>query len=236
MATAGDLINQSLRLIGVLEAGKTAESQDSEDALDTLNQMIAGWSNEKLMTYVLDDVDKALTADDGTYSIGPTGDIEVLRPVRIASAYTRDSASQDRTIEIINNAQWSQITLKSQPSSYPKYLYYRPDMANGQINLWPLPSSGLTLYLEVWHQIVSFSSLTSAVSLPPGYERAIKFNLAEELGLEYSDADISLLDRIKAKAVESKAFIKNVNNKDIPVLTSPLAGRGRFNIKSGEYY
>jgi len=42
--TLQELIDKALTEIHVIEAGDTANSTDSEDALDDLNQMLAAWS------------------------------------------------------------------------------------------------------------------------------------------------------------------------------------------------
>jgi hypothetical protein len=43
MSTAGDIINQALKDVGVIGSGEAASGDDVVDALDTLNQMIAQW-------------------------------------------------------------------------------------------------------------------------------------------------------------------------------------------------
>jgi len=234
MSTAGAIINQTLKILGVLEAGQTASGEESADALVTLNQMVDSWSNEKLMLHVLDDVSNSLTTGTSQYTIGSGGDWTDTRPLRITKAYVQDSDGNDYPMQIINNSEWSDIWLKTQGNSYPRYLYYRPDYPLGQINIWPEPSASLTLKLEVWNVLSTFASLTTSVSLPQGYERAIKYNLAIDLAPEYEEARIS--PTVAKLAMESKAVIKNVNNKDIPVLISPLARRGRFNVNTGDYY
>ena len=43
MSTAGDIINQALKDVGVIGPGEAASGDDVVDALDALNQMIAQW-------------------------------------------------------------------------------------------------------------------------------------------------------------------------------------------------
>ena len=44
METAGDIINGSLRLLGVLAEGETPSADTSQDALRAMNQMIDSWN------------------------------------------------------------------------------------------------------------------------------------------------------------------------------------------------
>jgi len=54
MASAGDIINGSLRLLGVLAEGETPSAATSQDALTALNQMIDSWNTERLATFFRD--------------------------------------------------------------------------------------------------------------------------------------------------------------------------------------
>jgi len=64
-----------------------------------------------------------------------------------------------------------------------------------------------------------FADINTNVDFPPGYIRALKYNLAVEIAPEYGKA-ISPLIREQAKT--SKEGIKDTNNKNIPVLVSEL--------------
>ena len=46
--TAGQQIERSLRLLGVLAEGETPSAATSQDALMALNQMIDSWNTERL--------------------------------------------------------------------------------------------------------------------------------------------------------------------------------------------
>lgn len=63
--TANDIINGALRNINVLEAGETANAQDSADALQVLNDLIESWSLDHLFIYA--SVENVLTYTSGQY-------------------------------------------------------------------------------------------------------------------------------------------------------------------------
>ena len=74
MATAGDIINGSLRLIGVLAEGEVPSSETSDDALNAMNQMIESWNTERLSVYSTQD--QVFNWPPATISrtLGPSGD------------------------------------------------------------------------------------------------------------------------------------------------------------------
>jgi hypothetical protein len=234
MATANDIVKGALRKLGVIGAGETPSAEDANIAFEALNDLIESWSNERLMLPNLTQVSKALTTSNGTYSIGlVTGDINVARPVSIDSAFIRDSASQDSQVAIISDEQYSLISNKSAPDDVPGYLYYRPTYPLGQINLYPTPLASLTLYMSVWAQISAFATLNTTVALPPGYKRALEYNLAVEISSDFTEASQLVI----TKAMESKSWIKTANSKVTPILRTPVdfLGYGRgFDITVGE--
>ena len=222
MGTANNIITDALKLLGEWQKGEAPDADESADGLRALNLLIDSWANERLMLFQLVERTKALTANDGTYTIGTGGDIDTTRPVRIERAWVRDAENNDSVLAIIDNKSWSRIPIKSIQGMDPLYLYYRAAYPLGQINLYPLPGSGLTLYLQVWDQLTQFTALTTSASFPPGYERALIYNLAVEIAPMYGAV---LRPEVVQVAVDSKAQIKTVNmviprmDTDLPIQT-----------------
>jgi len=137
-------------------------------------------------------------------------EIECKRPDSIKYAFIRDANSTDSPVCLLDNMEYSTITNKSTTGGYPTHLYYRPNYPLGEINLYPIPGSGLTLYLQVRDSLTPFRTLDSLVSMPSGYERAITYNLAVDIAPEYGAtprADVMQIAR------ESLGNIKNVNTR-----------------------
>ena len=53
--SAGDIINGSLRLLGVLAEGEPPSAETSADALLAMNQMIESWNTERLSIFSTQD-------------------------------------------------------------------------------------------------------------------------------------------------------------------------------------
>lgn len=234
MATALDIIKGAMRCCNVLAISETPTGDESAAALTTLNDMLASWANHKLMTYQMVQRSKALTSGTAAYTIGSGGSIDTTRPLRINAAFVRDSNSSDFPISVISNDEYARISSKSLTGSYPGYLYYRANYPLGQINLYPAPGSGMTLYLEVWDQLTQFTALTDTVSLPPGYERLLKYGLAIELAAEYHPPE-QLMQSVRASFMDAKESLQDVNNVEVPILRCDSVSGGSFNITSGEY-
>ena len=209
MTTANDLITKALKLNGKLGQGQTLSSYDADDCLDSLNAMLDSWWNERLSVYQILRETFTLVASDDDYTIGTGGQIATTRPIKITNAFiTADDI--DYPMEIITVEEYDAIQSKTVESDFPLYLYYQPSYPLGIIYLYPVPSATHTLNFDSWKQIQSFADLTTEMALPPGYQRAIEYNLSIETAPLFGVVDIP--PAVTKIAIESKAAISRINS------------------------
>lgn len=241
MATALSMIKRSLRLCGAIGMGDPVGDEEAADALEALNAMLDSWKIERLMVYQIVQNSHSWTAAATSRSIGTSGspNFNSARPDRIDSAFIRDTNSQDYPLEVLTDrTQYDGIVIKSITSTLPEYLFYDPVFPLGVLYLYPVPSVAVTLKLNTWQTLQSFETLTEELSLPPGNERAIVFNLAIELAPEYGDGK-KMAPQVPVIAVQSKAAIKTINQPSMVAqldygvgALGKLSGGGRYNIFS----
>lgn len=78
MTTPLDIVTRALKSINALEGGETPEPEVANDAFDQLNDMLAQWSNERMMIHYVSDVIFPLVANTKDYTIGPGGTINAV--------------------------------------------------------------------------------------------------------------------------------------------------------------
>lgn len=230
MSTAADTIKRAMRLIGVLGAGATPSDEDYEDGLTALNGMLGSWNNDGLMCYATQTESLSLADGDSTYTIGPAGDLNTTRPVAVEAAWIlEDNISYPVTI--ISDAQYDAIQNKTTESSWPNVANYRATMATGTLYVYPVPNAVRTMKLRTRVVLESFDAVTDAVSLPPGWEDALAFNLAIRIAPEF---EVAVRPEVIAVARETKAGIKNANVRPIEAVSELglLFGHGSSNIES----
>lgn len=211
MATANDLITKSLRLISVLGSGRrTATANELDDGLASLNSMLDGFSIERLMIYQILEETHTLVVGTADYTIGSGGDIDTTRPVKIENIFLRDDADNDYLLHQIDNLPFDSIPLKT-VTSRPRVFYYDAQFPLGVIKLMYPPAYADTMHVNSWKQLQSFANGTTALAMPPGYQRMIEFNLALELHGEYPGS--ILTDDVRRVANQSKANLKKLNSK-----------------------
>jgi hypothetical protein len=234
--TAGDQINGALRLLGVLAEGETPSAATSQDALNALNQMIDSWNTERLAVFSTQDQVFSWLPGFISRTLGPTGDFVGNRPILLDdSTYFKDPASGiSYGIKIINQQQYDGIAVKTVTSTYPQVIWINMSYPDIEMYIYPVPTKVLEWHFVSVEELTQPALLSTALSFPPGYLRAFRYNLACEFAPEFGIEPSPTVSRI---AMASKRNLKRINNPDdIMSLPYSIVGtRQRFNVYSGNY-
>jgi hypothetical protein len=208
--TALEIIKTAMRLIGVIATGETPSAAEAADGLSALNDVIETWNTEGMTVYGSIATAFTATPNVGSYTIGPTGAFVTAspRPVRIDGVYA-SFQGVDFPVQQWTYDQYMGAAVKATASTYPTRYAYVNTFPNGQIYLWPVPAVAITLNLDIAVQIGAITSLATALTFPPGYARALQWELAAELAPQYG---IELTATQVALARNAKAAIKKANH------------------------
>jgi len=236
MASAGEIINGSLRLIGALAEGEVPSAETSADALMAMNQMIDSWNTERLMIYNTIDQQFTWPSDQITQTLGPTGDFIGLRPVALDdSTYYRDaSTGVSFGIKFINQQQYDGIAVKTVTSTYPQVMWINMEYPDIAMTVYPKPTRALEWHFISVQELSQPATLATELAFPPGYLRAFRYNLAREIAAEFGIEPPRTVSQI---ANVSKRNLKSQNNPN-DIMSIPYAimvSRQRFNIYAGNY-
>lgn len=235
MPTALDLITTAAVKLGAIQTGEALTADEATDSLAILNSMMDAMSIEKDMIYDIQQESLTWTASSASMTIGSGGDFNTTRPVRIEhGTYFRDSNTIDDPVHIVFDRQtYDTLASKTDTTTFPQLLYYEPSYPLGTIFVYPVPSANITLKLNSWKQLQSFSLKTTALAMPNGYQWMIEHNLAVHLEPVFS---IPCPESVKMEAIASKKRIKRINHVPITSLneaTFVTNGRGRADIEAG---
>ena len=236
MATAGDIINGSLRLLGVLAEGEVPSAETSQDALNAMTQMVDSWSTERLAVYATQDQVFTWPAGLLSRTMGPSGDFVGNRPVLLDdSTYFRDPGTGvSYGIKFINQQQYNGIAVKTVTSTYPQVIFTNMTFPDIEMYIYPRPTRALEWHFISVEELTQPATLATTLHFPPGYLRAFRYNLACEMAPEFGTEPSAQVRRI---AMSSKRNIKRINNPD-DIMAMPysiIASRQRFNVYSGNF-
>jgi len=219
MATALTMIQRAMRIARVTGKGETLDQDEAQDGLTALNSMLDSWQTETLSVYQIREESFTWTGAAQSRTIGASGNFVTDLPVRVdpSSAFVSNSIDYSiGTRGIIDVSAWAAIADKTTQSTIPWLIYPEYGAALVTLYAYPIPSANITFKLRSWKRLQSFSALTTVLALPPGYEEAIVFNLAERYGFEFGK---TLSREAKQTAKASKANIQTINTR-VPVMAS----------------
>lgn len=216
---AKDIIEAMLYNLRVYSPNQAIPGDEFERNLSALNSMLDSWSNDNLLIVSRTTENFSLTALDPTYSIGDGSDFDTERPVSVLpkASWIRDSSDNDYPLLPMTEEEWAAVSDKSPTSgSYPEYLWYNPKYPAGEINLYPIPQSGLTLYLTSEKPFNLFGDVYTSFSFPPGYRAAFEWNFTIWCAPRYGKSKMVTPD-MRAMADKALSAIERKNAAAKPI-------------------
>lgn len=232
ISTAGDLIRAALDKLLVLGTQDTLADADMQTGLDALNALLDSWWTQSLAVYTIEQQNFPATANVGTYTIGPAQTWNTTRPLRIVNAFARYQ-SVDYPIRPIDRVQYDGIPYK-QVGGIPLVLFYDREYPTGTVTLYPVPPNAMDIYLDTYQQIQSFATYADPINLPPGYQRALVWNLAVEMSDSFGRP---VTPNMQRQADLSLGNLKRLNRQDVLMKYdfAILANNVAYNVYSDTY-
>lgn len=243
MATTTDItvrkiIEGSFKLLGIMSDGSTLTAAEYDDALDTFNDLVQAWNLENLLVYSTNRDTFPFVSGQQTYTLGTGGNFNMPRPTRIerASISYNISPSVEIPLKLIDVESWQNIAVKETQGTFPLYLYINNGYPYTELNFWPVPTGPSQVILYTWHQLDIAANLDTVLSLPQGYNRALKYNLAMEIASMFDKVPTAIVQR---NAILSKSSINDINAGS-PIATADSAFARKSSVgdalKSRGYY
>jgi len=233
VTTAQDLIKGALKLLQVYSSDTTITSDEANDGLDSLNLVLESLSLDSFIIPYESKETFTLTPNKAVHTFGVGGDFNSERPLKVDQV-TVNVSGTDWPVRIMAYDDWAAIKLKTLNTNYTQYAYFEATYPLVNVHLWPISPSANTITIYSRKQLTQFSTLFSAIVLPPGYKQMLKTMLAVALAPEYQTTAGEDVIRM---ATAAKAAVKRVNYRPITTtadqaILGPNAGT-RFNIYSG---
>ena len=197
--TVQDLIDRTLRLIGVIASGESPTTTERNDAFAALNAMLLSWNAEQVTLFSVTLQTVTLTGA-ASYPLA-------TRPRRIKSAAVTATGGGSRPPLLVDAVGWSSVQDKTRTGLWAEALYCDYAFPTANVYLSPKPAGG-TLEIYSYTPLTAFSNLSSSITLPDGYERALTYALAVEIAPEYGR---TLPQEVVAVAGQSKQAITALN-------------------------
>lgn len=198
-----DLISGSLRLLGVVGQGQTAKGQEIVDGLNVLNEFIDSLNVAGTILWA-----------DKIKSFPAASLISSENVGQITDAYYTGNGI-DYPLAIVDASFMIGIPDKS-ISGTPAVLYSDNNYPNMMLGIYPVPSSG-TISILYKAKLVKVG-LDDAISIPPAFQRMLRYNLAVSISPEYgldAPAGVQRIALDTLDAVQKNGFVPPIMEFDI---------------------
>ena len=247
--TGADLAYTAYRIAGILpEPGRGYSQSEAWDALKVLNSLIDSMLAERLMVWAYLRTQWVTTANKGEYTVGNTivngkqpDWYGIPRPEEITLAgyvFTNTQPQIEQQMKVLTYQEWAALSPKNLTSSIPYMLYFRADVPNGTIFLWPVPTDpSVQIALYTWLNVQRIPALTTQLILPPAYQELLEYGLAIRLAGMFPRR--SKLDPNAPRMYDqARTKVMSANEPKLQMRTELAAGgakqaKGQFNIITG---
>lgn len=241
---ANAVISAAFSDLGVFQPGDVIPPADANGALNRLNAMISGWGISPLLIPLVDREVFNVVANQSTYTMGPGGDFDTIRPQSLNGAgllMPTQSASTgpiEIPIGMLTDDMYQAIQTKDLTNALWTDVYFNPTYDDGfaSVFLWPTPNS--TTYRCVLYrgeQLQGFTNLTTLGDFPPGAFEAMQYNLGKRLAPSYGGTGWTGV--LEEMANESLFLFKRANTKLNDLAVDPAMTqnhRGGYNIQTDQ--
>ena len=149
--------------------------------------------------------------------------VNVSRPVKVLDGSFLRINGVDFPIQWITREQYNSMAVKSVSSPIACYGFYDQNFPTGNIYLWPYPTAGSELHLQLPDIIEQFVDLYTNFTMIPGYQLALEYTLAEELSPGIKELPLIVMK----KAMLARKAIRRTN-VDVPTLNTGVASSSPY--------
>jgi len=176
--TTQDIITASYRMVGLIPDGGTPTAAQLSQGLVHFNSMLKNWMGYGVDTWARASYTIPLVAGQASYSVGPGGDYDDARPLRVLFGY-RSYSSIDVPLNEYSKQEYYNIPNKAQ-AGIPVQYYYDQESPVGNIFLWPVPDATLIPMSVTFDVMIPFSesALGTVPDMPDHWVEAAINNLA----------------------------------------------------------
>lgn len=187
--TIAQLVRASLRRIRVIEENTAPSAEMENDGMEVLNALMDFYQTQRLTIPFVETTLWTIVSGQQDYSVGGALPVSVSG-MRIGYEVTSVTPIQEYPLDFYTDQMWQSIPNKTLTDTLPQGARYKATFPTATISLWPIPTrTDLRGILYAPNPIQQFTSTAQTFSLPPGYLRMIRDNLALELWPEYREGD-----------------------------------------------
>jgi hypothetical protein len=216
--TGAQLVTDALLQATILGHDQQLPDAMAQLALRRFNRMKDSWANISDLIFATTTDTFTMTPALATYS---TTLLANGRPAAIDSMWVIFS-NISYPVTMRDEQWYNSITYKPTPA-IPNNCYYNAGMPNGTFKFYPTPYAAFVCNVARLDAVVGAVTLTTNMTLPPGYEKALVDSLAVDIFPTFKGSKTPIPPDLKQLAIQAQMVLKNTNYRPLE-MNSPFSG------------
>jgi len=188
--SASYVIVQSLKLINQLDPKDDYPTPaQASDGLITLNLLLKHMEGQGLQTWLRSQQSVPLVNGKRNYTLGPTGDVVIPRPIKVLEAFSRITASSTDVMLVRTSEKTYYDISDKGTAGVPTQFTYFNTLTDTSITVWPVPdatvASTYTVELIYAKPFDDIDVMNQTLEVLPGMLDAVIYQLAVRLAPKY---------------------------------------------------
>lgn len=230
--TAYGIIDDALHDAGWLQLGQRPNSEQLAVNLRRLNDIINFEQTQGVKLFLQEEINVPLVANQGTYSIGPGGDVDMTKPERILTGYiTVVGSNTRRQLTIMSRRDYDLLSQVTGNSGAINQFFVDKQATALKLSVWPPPdatdaANTATFLMQI--QAANPVFLTDTSSFPQEWRMFLRWALADEVCTGQPE---SIMQRCQTRAQAYRIVLEDWDVEDAPTLfavDTTRMGYGRF--------
>ena len=220
------IIEDAFQDAGLLPQGETPSSEQIVSGMRKLTDLINLWQTQGLKLWLNVDTPIPLVAGQGTYTMYPSGDIAMVKPMRAVDAYYIDVSGIRRPLIPLSWNDYIRLSQVNQTGAINSY-FINKQQTQLSVFFWLIPDATAATgaaHLLLQTQVTNFISVTETMNFPIEWRIALRWGLADELATGQPQA---IMDRCQQRAMQYRDMLENWDVEDAPTRVTP-DGRSGF--------
>jgi hypothetical protein len=204
-----ELVAGALSRLGVLAEEEPLQAFELARGLRYLTQMLKTWQADGLSGWLHTRDTLALVSADADYVFGSGGSFATV-VFDIVSVEVSNNGNPYVPLRKISRAEYYRKPVRT-TSGQPTEFFFDRQRDNGTLYLWPVPDTDdFDITFTYRRRIMDMDLGAENADLPPEWEEAIEYGLAERLAFPYGiiNSNPTLYAAVKSEAARTYAIVK----------------------------
>lgn len=200
--TPDRIIRMAMVDAGYLQDGDDPTPEQYANYLHRLNDLFNFWQTQGLKLWLQYDLSITLTAGQGTYTIGPGGSVDMVKPTRVIdNGYYLDTQGTRRPLLMISRDEYSRLSNITEQGALNSYFVDKQQNVLS-VHFWLIPDSTAasngTAHLTIQQQVTNVTTLTESMNFPQEWFLALRWGLADDI---CTGQPLAIMQRCAGKAM-----------------------------------